>query len=49
MVAMGMDWDSISAEWRGKVPKEAIAEAVTLASQMFDKYIDEYQPEPISA
>ena len=49
LVAMGIDWDSISAEWHGKVPKEAIAEAVTLASQMFVKYIDEYQPEPISA
>ena len=49
MVAMGMDWDSISAEWRGTVPKEAISEAVTLANQMFEKYIDEYQPEQISA
>ena len=49
MVAMGMDWDSISGEWRGKVPREAIAEAVTLASEMFTKHIDEYQPEPMSA
>jgi uncharacterized protein (DUF433 family) len=48
MVAMGMDWDSISAEWRGNVPREAIAEAVTLASEMFTKHIDEYQPEPMS-
>jgi len=49
MVSQGMDWESISAEWRGKVPKEAIAEAVTLASQMFVKYIDEYQPEPLAS
>jgi len=27
-----MSWDEIEKEWRGKVPKAAIAEAVELAS-----------------
>ncbi len=34
MVAEGMDWDRISEAWDGRVSKEAIAEAVNLASQM---------------
>ena len=29
-VASGMAWETIEKEWRGKVPKEAIAEAVCL-------------------
>ena len=36
MVAAGQDWDHISAEWRGKVPHEAIAEAVRLKDQVID-------------
>jgi len=32
-VARGMDWDDIVADWRGTVPREAIAEAVNLANQ----------------
>ena len=34
-VASGTDWDAIVAEWRGRVSKEAIAEAVDLACQSF--------------
>jgi uncharacterized protein (DUF433 family) len=49
MVAMGMDWDHISAEWRGNVPREAIEEAVRLANQMFAEHIDEYEPHRASA
>jgi hypothetical protein len=30
-----MAWETIEEEWRGKVTKEAIAEAVRLASQAF--------------
>ena len=29
-VAAGMAWETITLEWRGDVPKEAIAEAVRL-------------------
>jgi uncharacterized protein (DUF433 family) len=32
MVAKGMDWDEIVKQWRGSITKEAIAEAVVLAS-----------------
>jgi len=31
-VASGMAWETIEEEWRGKVTKQAIAEAVQLAS-----------------
>ncbi len=30
-VAKGMAWEAITAEWRGSVTKDAIAEAVELA------------------
>lgn len=33
MVADGEDWDEIIKEWNGKVTKEAIAEAVLVASK----------------
>ena len=29
-VAKGMPWDAVTAEWRGSITKEAIAEAVDL-------------------
>jgi uncharacterized protein (DUF433 family) len=34
-VAKGKSWDTIVYEWRGSVPKEAIAEAIQLAKQAF--------------
>jgi uncharacterized protein (DUF433 family) len=37
-VAEGMDWDTIVWEWRGTVPREAIAEAVQLASEAFEEH-----------
>lgn len=37
-VAKGMSWDVITAEWRGTVSKEAIAEAVELAQQAFEDH-----------
>ncbi|HET8676173.1 MAG TPA: DUF433 domain-containing protein [Blastocatellia bacterium] len=33
MVAEGMSWDRIVGEWRGSITKEAISEAVLLASE----------------
>lgn len=41
-VARGMPWDAITAEWRGTVPKEAIAEAVQLAQRTFEDHATEY-------
>ena len=32
-VAEGMPWEAITAEWRGTVTKDAIAEAVKLAER----------------
>ena len=32
-IANGMDWESIIEEWRGKLTREAIAEAVRLARE----------------
>ena len=49
MVALGMDWDSISAQWRGKVTKEAIAEAITLANQVFIEHMHEFAQESVPA
>lgn len=43
-IAHGMAWETIVDEWSGKVTKEAIAEAMSLAKQAFvetaDKYIE---------
>lgn len=41
-IASGMAWETIVEEWRGKVPKEAIAEAVRLAMQAFTDHAEEY-------
>ena len=41
-VASGMAWETIVEEWRGRVTKDAIAEAVRLASQAFIEQAEEY-------
>ena len=48
-VASGMAWEAIIEEWRGSITKEAIAEAVRLASQAFIEHTDEYVLEPMPA
>lgn len=45
-VSNGMVWEAIIEEWRGSITKEAIAEAVGLASQAFIEHADEYVLEP---
>jgi uncharacterized protein (DUF433 family) len=47
MVADGMAWETITEEWGGSVPREAIAEAVLLASKCFVKHADEHALEPL--
>ena len=37
-----MAWESIALEWRERVSKEAIAEAVRLASQAFQDHAGQY-------
>jgi uncharacterized protein (DUF433 family) len=41
-VAHGMAWEAIVDEWRGKVTKDAIAEAMSLAKQVFIETADKY-------
>ena len=44
-VAKGMPWDEITAEWRGSVTADAIAEAVDLAQRTFEDHAAEYAQE----
>ena len=48
-VAGGMAWESIINEWRGSITKDAIAEAIRLASQAFFEHFEEYTVELTSA
>lgn len=41
-VSQGMPWDAISAEWRGAVSRDAIAEAVELAHRAFEDHDAEH-------
>ncbi len=46
-VASGMAWETIIEEWNNSVTKEAIQEAVQLASQAFIKHAGEFVLEPL--
>lgn len=48
-IAGGMAWETIIEEWRGNISREAIAEALQLASRAFLDHIDEYVLQPASA
>src|ERR1017187_3313190 len=41
-VERGLPWDAIVEEWEGRVPQEAIAEAVRLARESFLEHAAEY-------
>ena len=41
-VVSGMAWETIIEEWNGSITKEAISEAVQLASQALVKHADEF-------
>ena len=49
MVAEGKAWETIVEEWAGSITKEAIAEAVQLASKSFIEHAYEYGLEPMPA
>jgi uncharacterized protein (DUF433 family) len=49
MVAKGMAWETIVAEWDGRISREAIAEAVQLTSKSFVAHAREHALEPIHA
>jgi uncharacterized protein (DUF433 family) len=48
-VGKGMSWDAITAEWRGSVVQEAIAEAMELAERAFEDHAADYVLESRSA
>jgi len=48
-VASGMAWESIIEDWNGSITKEAIKEAVQLASQALLKHADEFILKPTAA
>lgn len=48
-VASGMAWETIIEEWNDSITKEAIREAVQLASQALLKHTDEFILEPTAA
>lgn len=43
-VASGMPWEHIVDDWRGSIPRQAIAEAVHLAKETFLERAAEYAP-----
>ena len=45
-VASGMAWENIIEEWHDSITKEAITEAVQLATQALMKHTDEFVLEP---
>jgi len=49
MIAAGMAWETIVEEWGGSITKEAIAEAIQLASRSFIEHATEHALEPVSA
>jgi uncharacterized protein (DUF433 family) len=49
MVAAGITWETMVEEWGGSITKEAISEAVQLASKSFMEHATEYELEPAVA
>ena len=45
-VARGLDWETIAEQWRGDVPREAIAEAVRLAHEALQVSVAESRLDP---
>lgn len=48
-VASGMAWETIVEEWNNRIIKDAIREAVQLASQALIKHADDFVLEPLPA
>lgn len=48
-VRSGMAWETIIEEWRGSISRDAIAEAVQLASRAFLDHAAEYTLTPAAA
>jgi uncharacterized protein (DUF433 family) len=48
-VASGMAWETIIEEWNNSIIKDAIREAIQLASQALIKHADDFVLQPLSA
>jgi uncharacterized protein (DUF433 family) len=48
-VASGMAWETILEEWNDSITRDAIREAVQLASQALLNHTDEFVLEPLAA
>lgn len=48
-LAEGLAWETIIEEWRGRITKEAIAEAIYLSRQAFLEHADQYAVELTAA
>ncbi|MCE7985429.1 MAG: DUF433 domain-containing protein [Caldilinea sp. CFX5] len=48
-VAEGLAWETIIAEWRGSLTRDAIAEAVRLSGAAFLENLDKYTLEAVAA
>lgn len=48
-VGTGMAWETIIEEWNNSLTREAIREAVSLASQALLKHADEFVLGPVAA
>lgn len=48
-VSVGMAWETIIDEWNGSISKDAIREAVQLASQALLRHATEFGLEPVPA
>ncbi len=49
MVATGMSWEAIIEQCHNSITKEAISEAVSLASKVFAEHAHEYVLKPMAA
>lgn len=47
-VASGMAWETIMDEWNNKITREAIQEAIQLASLALIAHADEFALEPLA-
>ena len=47
-IADGMAWETVIQEWHGSISREAIAEALQLATRALLEHVDDYvvQPNP---
>ncbi|HEX7183332.1 MAG TPA: DUF433 domain-containing protein [Thermoanaerobaculia bacterium] len=45
-IASGMAWETVIQEWHGSVTREAIAEALQLATRALLEHVDDYLLQP---